>query len=95
MANVDAAYGFLPLRHLNGSPFNAAINRYYCPSGRTSAHAVFPGDPVKLEANASSIGVPCVDLADATTDIPVGIVVSVEFLATNLNQLYIPVGIGA
>jgi len=71
------------------------LNRYYCPSGRTSAHAVFPGDPVKLEANASAIGCPTVDLADATTDVPIGIVVAVEFLETNLNQLYTPVGISS
>lgn len=92
--NEDKPSGFTPIKHLSGSPWNGASNLYYAPSGRTSNGNIFPGDPVKLEANASSVGVPCVDLADDVADVPCGIVVGVVPDPNNLEKKYLPSGTG-
>lgn len=48
MANVSRINGFRPVKHLDGSPWNGQVNRYYAAS--TDATAIFNGDLVKLAA---------------------------------------------
>lgn len=59
MANPDTPMGFVPVRHLNGAPYNGATRPYYINS--TYATALFVGDPVIKVAggsNAAAIEVP-------------------------------------
>ena len=56
MANVDAPYGFKPVRYKSGAPYNGACNAYYVPA--TDADTMGIGDLVYLTgtANAAAIG---------------------------------------
>ncbi len=74
MANADKPRGFMPIKHLNGSPWNGQTNLYYIFS--TYNTAMFPGDVVKLSGEADSRGVPSIELA-GTTGLPVGPIVSI------------------
>jgi len=87
MANVNRPSGFLPVGHLNGDSWNGKVNKYYIASAGKN---VFIGDMMKLKANASSVGYPCVDLADATTDIPIGPVYDIVVDADSPEKTYIP-----
>lgn len=75
MANVDAPKGLRPVRHLNGSPFNGAANRYYVPA--SDGTAIFVGDPVKSGGSADADGVASVAQAAAGDNIR-GVVIGVE-----------------
>lgn len=55
MANTDAPIGAVPVRHLDGSPFNGATTMYLLPSG--DATATFIGDFVKPGGTAGAAGV--------------------------------------
>jgi hypothetical protein len=55
MANVSAPKGFVPKRHLDGSPWNGSVRMFYIPS--TDATAVFVGDLVKVGGSAGTAGV--------------------------------------
>ena len=48
MANVSRINGFRPVKHLDGSPFNGQVNRYF--AAATDSTAIFNGDLVKLAA---------------------------------------------
>ena len=48
MANVDKPFGFKPLRHLNGSPWNGMFNIYYHSASDTAA--IGKGDLVQADA---------------------------------------------
>ena len=68
MANLDAARGFKPIKHLNGSPWNGKANVYYIPS--TDETATFIGDAVKSAGSADATGkYPTVAQAAATDSI--------------------------
>lgn len=54
MANINAPKGFIPLRHLDGSPFNAQLVPYLIPS--SDATAVGIGDIVVLAGSAGTAG---------------------------------------
>ena len=54
MANVDAPKGAIPIRHLDGSPYNGQVTMYLVPD--TDATAVFVGDFVKLAGSAGTAG---------------------------------------
>lgn len=54
MANIDAPKGFVPIRHLNGSPWNGQTRVFLIPS--TDATAVFVGDLVKIAGSAGTAG---------------------------------------
>ncbi len=75
MANVDRVNGLRPVKHLDGSPYNGAVNRYYVPSSDSTA--IFPGDAVKSAGSADSDGVASVAQA-AAGDAIRGVVVGVE-----------------
>lgn len=68
MANVDTPFGFKPVKHLSGAPWNGKANVYYIPS--TDNTAVFVGDAVKLAGSADATGkYPTVAQAAATNAI--------------------------
>ena len=54
MANTDTPFGFKPVKHLNGAPWNGKANVYYIPS--TDNTAVFVGDAVKGAGSADATG---------------------------------------
>ena len=54
MANLDTPFGFKPVKHLNGNPWNGKVNTYYIPS--TDNTAVFKGDAVKSAGSADATG---------------------------------------
>ena len=59
MANVDAAFGLKPIRHVSGAPYNGATRPYYVSA--SYATALFIGDPVikvSSGSNAATITVP-------------------------------------
>lgn len=72
MANVDAPFGLLPIRHKSGQPYNGACSKYYVPA--SDATALFIGDPVIIAGSADADGVPSVTLATAGSRIT-GVVV--------------------
>lgn len=73
MANSDTPFGFKPVKHLNGSPWNGKVNVYYIPS--TDETATFKGDAVKLAGSADASGkYPTVAQA-AATDAICGVIV--------------------
>ena len=51
MANTDAAFGLLPVRHLTGAPWDGRTNPYKIASGYGTA--LLPGDPVKMVAGGT------------------------------------------
>lgn len=85
MANVNAAHGLVPLRHLTGAAFDGQANTYELAA--TDATTVFIGDMVKLATGSNSIdGTPLVTAHNGTSDIPVGVVVAIMPVLTNLAQ---------
>ena len=54
MVNLDTPFGFKPVKHLNGTPWNGKTNVYYIPS--TDGTAVFKGDAVKSAGAADATG---------------------------------------
>lgn len=52
MANVDRPQGFLPVGHLDGSPFNGMVQMRLF----DAANAVYVGDPVKSGGSAGAAG---------------------------------------
>lgn len=53
MANVNAPFGLKPVKQLDGSPWNSAVNLYYVPSSDTNAY--YLGDTVKSAAAGSTL----------------------------------------
>ena len=54
MANSDTPFGFRPVKHLSGAPWNGKANVYYIPA--TDNTAVFNGDAVKSAGAADGTG---------------------------------------
>jgi hypothetical protein len=54
MANVNAPKGFVPVRHLDGSPWNGMSEAFLIPS--SDATAVFVGDIVKAAGSSGAAG---------------------------------------
>lgn len=75
MANIDAPRGLRPVKHLDGSPYNGAVNRYYVPS--SDGTAIYIGDAVKSAGSADANGVASVAQA-AAGDAIRGVVTGVE-----------------
>lgn len=70
MANLVAARGLVPYRHLDGSVWNGSANMYFVPSGY--ATALYVGDPVDVLHTANDAnGIPGVQIATAGTSNPV------------------------
>jgi hypothetical protein len=76
MANSNTPFGFRPVRHLNGSPYNGQFEYFYLASGESNN--VFIGDVVKLAGSAdTTYGYATVTVATAG-DVPVGVVVGFD-----------------
>ena len=82
MANVSRVFGLRPVKHLDGSPWNGAVNLYYVPA--TDATAMGTGDLVKFAGSASVDGFPTIAQA-AAGDASVGVVVGFAVDYSNLN----------
>lgn len=54
MPNVDAAKGFVPVRHLSGAPYNGQFELFLVPS--SDGTAIFVGDLVKVAGSAGAAG---------------------------------------
>ena len=91
MANVDKPNGFTPVKMLDGSPYNGAVETYYIPT--TEATAIFRGSPVKLAGGADADGIPTVTLA-ATNDAAIGVAIDFGFNPDDLSQNYHPAATG-
>lgn len=91
MANSDKPFGLRPVRHLNGSPWNGATNKYVVPSGTTITNGLYVGDAVlKLNTGANSAGVPAITAATVGDGQYItGVVVGFEPDYDNLNHNYI------
>lgn len=74
MANTSKIRGFIPVKHVNGSPYSGQANIYYVPS--SDGTALFVGDPVKLAADANAQGIQQVTKATAGAAV-LGVVVGV------------------
>lgn len=93
MANIDAPKGLIPVKHLDGSPFNGKTRPYLC----AGSNAIYKGDPVKLAGTAGEAGtyvngmhmegVPTIDRA-AAGDALLGVVVGFLPLQSNTELLY-------
>lgn len=88
MANTDAAFGFRPIKHLNGAPWNGKVNTYYIPA--TDSTATFRGDAVKSAGSATADGMyPTVAQATAAAAIR-GVVIGFSdqpYIAINQDDL--------
>lgn len=74
MANTSKIRGFIPVKHVNGSPYNGQSNIYYVPA--TDGTALFVGDPVKLAADGNTQGISQVTKATAGAAV-LGVIVGV------------------
>ena len=83
MANISKIRGFLPVKHVNGSPYNGQSNIYYVPA--SDGTALYVGDPVKLLADANAQGIQQVTKATATAAV-LGVIVGI------INTKMDPVG---
>lgn len=63
MANTNSAFGLIPRRYRNGSPWMGAARLYYVPA--TDATAIFIGDPVVIAGDGDANGVPTCTRATA------------------------------
>ena len=88
MANVDAAYGLRPIRHLNGNPWNGVTQR--CLIEDDYDQALFIGDPVIVTGTAGyddTSGLPVINIASAgDTNRIYGVIVSFDPDPTNLER---------
>ena len=93
MANVDAPFGLLPKKHLNGNPWNGGTMRCYVSA--SYATALFIGDPVVLEPTNANRGTtvrcPTVIAATGTTGTFIfGVITSFEPNPDNLTLKHRP-----
>lgn len=87
MANVSRVSGFRPARHLDGSPWNGQVEKFFIPA--SDATALFVGDLVSLAGTADATGVPSVTKTAASAapeaTAAVGVVVGFAINPLNLN----------
>jgi len=93
MANVDAPFGLLPKKHLNGNPWNGGTMRCYVSA--SYATALFVGDPVVLDPTntnrATTVRCPTVIAATGTTGTYIfGVITSFEPNPDNLTLKHRP-----
>ena len=87
MANVNAPFGFRPVKHLTGAEYNGKVNRYYVDS---AAAIVGVGDWVKHEGSADADGIPTVERAASADAVILGVVCAIE--ADRENQSRVKIG---
>jgi len=97
MANPTGAFGLRPSRHLDGSPWNAAIDKCYVSAAYDTA--IFRGDPVLLTPTAAekdpTARYQTVN-ASAGTDATIiyGVVTGIDVNPDNLSRTYLPAATG-
>ena len=93
MANIDAPFGFRPVGHISGAPWNGKVNMYLYSDSNT----LFMGDPVKLAGSSGAAGtvVNGIDVEGMATivraaagDALLGVVVGFLPLQSNLEVLH-------
>ena len=87
MANVSRINGFRPVKHLNGSPWNGQVNKYWLAAA--DGTATFVGDVVKLSGTSDADGHPSIAQV-AAGNTPIGVIVSFEPNPADLTQNYRP-----
>lgn len=87
MANVSRVNGLRPVKHLNGSPWNGQVNKYWLAAA--DGTATFVGDAVKLSGTADVDGNPSIAQV-AAGNTPIGVIVSFEPNPSDLTQNYRP-----
>jgi len=94
MANKDRTAGLIPVKHLNGNPWNGQARMYYIAVGNTPA--IFIGDPVVSAGSSDSTG-KYASINQAAVDEPIrGVVVGfsdqpyMAFDTTDLDRKYCP-----
>lgn len=98
MANADRPNGFRPVMGGDSSPWNGKFNLYYVTAGDSTA--IYVGDVVKLAGSSGASGevvqghsvdgMPTISRCTVGdgTDTPIGVVVGVVPLPSNLNIRY-------
>lgn len=84
MANADAAFGAIPIKHLDGSPYNGMVNEYYI-AAATDANVMAIGDLVIHGGDADADGVPLAVQATAGATSILGSIVGFRPDNTNAN----------
>ncbi len=93
MANPDARFGFRPVRHISGAPWNGATIRCYVSA--SYATALFIGDAVTPDTTIGDLPTagkcPTLKVAGlADTNYILGVITSFEPNPDNLSQQYRP-----
>ena len=98
MANTDKPFGFKPLRHKNGAPYNGATRPYYISASYGTA--LYVGDPVVIMStgsNSAQVGeypagtLQRINRATAgSSNYVTGVIVGFEPLRTDLSKQYNP-----
>jgi len=89
MANKNAPFGLIPIRHKSGAPYNGSVNIYYVPA--TNANAIYPGDPVARFQGSDARGIPNIKTALAGGgESFTGAVVGIKPFPNDLTLKYIP-----
>lgn len=85
MANVNTPFGFRPLKHLTGAPYNGQANIYEIAAG--DGTATFVGDLVKVSTQASTDVYQTVQRAGTSGEVTSGLLVGaiVGFLIPTAN----------
>jgi hypothetical protein len=90
MANVDRVFGFRPIKHTNGAPYNGQVNKYIFDSGDSTA--TFPGDLVTLAGSSVQSDLDEQYYATikqaAANDVTVGVLMWLEPNPDNLGQMH-------
>ena len=79
MANVDAAFGFVPIRHLSGNGYSRA-NKYTITSGLSEA--IFTGDLVIITADGVITPHPATEVNN------IGVFAGVSYTASDGSYVY-------
>jgi hypothetical protein len=87
MANVSRINGFVPTKHLNGSPYNGQFNFYEIVAGDGTTTNI--GDVVKADTGVGTEGyTTCIRFgatSEQTSGVPLGVVVGFKVDPTALN----------
>lgn len=82
MANVNSPFGFIPIKHLDGSEYNGQVNLYFIDSSQVE---MFRNQLVVMGGSANADGIPdIVPIAAGTGNPAVGSIVS--FVADREDQ---------
>ena len=97
MANIDAPFGLIPTRHLNGTDWNGQTEKCYVHA--SYATALFIGDPVSLitETDHQDPAGKAMSVEQSTVgdNNPIlGVVTSIDPIRTDLAKQYMPATTG-